>query len=545
MVRERCRLCHRRCPEGKVEHRIRVHGADKVRCPLCAEQHRGLDGLRSHMGHAHPKEPMTPHLRSCRDAAEVACLAVDPELWPYGWTREEASPLVGRLMATMRAHEMVPTVEADLNTTLDSTLNSTRDSVLDASFQHPTVRSRVVTMMPPAVEAVPSPQATDEDSLDWECEPSFQMGEEPLSCSSPLPSGIASSPVLVLSSVDQSCAPEEASLSGDLPGSPPDVEGMVPIPSKAPSGQVGRNLPDDHQEESPGESPGSSPQVTSSIVGDCLFGSQPGGDPRPHSPLLSQSLEAMAEDLLQEVQSTTSEYAPLLSESLEASLPPYVPTPQCGSSTTPTQSATDSSGLDTVRRPWEPKALPSDTEDPGMDTATLHKMYPAGFRERIPHGIYPCVPPACRDWTVAHIKLPVVPDGEPSLVWPPEGWALLDPKERLETHLHLAAILEAGWYGGDSQLTRWERHTKYRAFQLPGAAKPSMRGATELHRAQAFNQGHQRRLERMARRSGRWQDMPVQLRFPAELFEAYQLPQVLRGILDTVPQVPQPWVPRA
>ena len=256
MVQQRCRLCHSRCPEGKVEHRIRVHGADKVRCPLCAEQHRGLDGLQIHKGHAHPKEPMTPHLRSCRDVAEVACLAVNPKLWPYGWTGEEASPLVGRLMATMRAHEMVPTEEADLNTTLDRTLNSTWDSVLDASFQHPTVRSRVVTVMQPAVEPVPSPQATDEDSLDWECEPSFQMGVEPLSCSSPLPSRVASSPVLMLTSVDQLCTPGEASLSGDLPGSPPDVEGMVPMPSPAPSGQVDRNLPEDHQEETPCKSPG-------------------------------------------------------------------------------------------------------------------------------------------------------------------------------------------------------------------------------------------------------------------------------------------------
>ena len=294
--------------------------------------------------------------------------------------------------------------------------------------------------MQPAVEPVPPPQATDEDSLDWECEPSFQMGEEPLSCSSPLPSRVASSPVLMLTSVDQLCTPGEASLSGDLPGSPPDVEGMVPMPSPAPSGQVDRNLPEDHQEETPCKSPGNSPQVTSSVVEDSFLSSQPGGDHRPHSPLLSHSLEAMAEDL-QEVQGDTSEYTPLLSESLEASLPPYVPTSQGGSSTTLTPGATDSSGPDTVHHPWQPKVLPSDAEriqawtQPPCARCTRQASWNV-FRTR-----FTLCPTSLSglDYCAHQVAKPI-------LVWPPEGWALLNPKERLETHLHLVAILEAGWY---------------------------------------------------------------------------------------------------
>ena len=173
---------------------------------------------------------------------------------------------------------------------------------------------------------------------------------------------------------------------------------------------------------------------------DSFLSSQPGGDHRPHSPLLSQSLEAMAEDL-QEVQGDTSEYTPLLSESLEASLPPYVPTSQGGSSTTLTPGATDSSGPDTVHHPWQPKVLPSDAE---RIQAWTH-------------------PPCARctrqaSWNVFRTRFTLCPTSlsgldccahqvaKPILVWPPEGWALLNPKERLETHLHLVAILEAGWY---------------------------------------------------------------------------------------------------
>ena len=80
--------------------------------------------------------------------------------------------------------------------------------------------------------------------------------------------------------------------------------------------------------------------------------------------------------------------------------------------------------------------------------------------------------------------LPVVPEGDCTLEWLPQGW-LTSPEERLEEHLKLATLLEAGWYGGDSQLSQWDRHAKYAAYELPGAARLSLRGATEAQAAKA------------------------------------------------------------
>ena len=126
-----------------------------------------------------------------------------------------------------------------------------------------------------------------------------------------------------------------------------------------------------------------------------------------------------------------------------------------------------------------PAALPSHVEDPGHDMRELRKKYPAGFLERVPHGKYPSVAPVKRDSVVAGARLPVVPEGDCTLEWPTQGWLTLSPEERLEEHLKLEALLEAGWYGGDSQLSQWDRHAKYVAFELPGAARLSLCGATE------------------------------------------------------------------
>ena len=139
---------------------------------------------------------------------------------------------------------------------------------------------------------------------------------------------------------------------------------------------------------------------------------------------------------------------------------------------------------DIVSAPSIPAAIPSHVEDPGHDMRELRKMYPAGFLERVPHGVYPSVAPVKRDWEVAGAWLPVVPEGDCTLEWLPQGW-LTSPEERLEEHLKLAALLEAGWYGGDSQLSQWDHHAKYVAFELPGAARLSLRGATEAQVAKA------------------------------------------------------------
>ena len=196
-----------------------------------------------------------------------------------------------------------------------------------------------------------------------------------------------------------------------------------------------------------------------------------------------------------------------------------------------------------VTSPPIPAALPSHVEDPGHNMRELRKRYPAGFLERVPHGVYPSVAQAKFDWAVAGARLPVVPEGDCTLEWPLQGWLTLSPEERPGEHLKLAALLEAGWYGGDSQLSRWDRHAKYAAFELPGAARLSLRGATEAQVAKAQAREQQRWLERISRRSGQW-EMSVLLRLPAEVATPFQLPQVLQEVLKSFPQVPQPWDPR-
>ena len=422
--RARCPVCQVRVRLDRVmTHLIEEHDGDRVACPLCGAQERGLEGLQEHMGRAHEDRQVTRQIQRCREAHDLSCLAVYPRAWPYGWQGKRDSPVVGRLVATLRENGLEPANPADfagpLDTTMDSTLDTTMDTTLDETFDHGVVRSVVVV---PATTSSPAGGAERPSSPWRSCEPCPVLGE-PITCSSPTP-------------------PEEE---------PPAKKKRLERP----------HLPEEPQD-----------LVTERRV---VVAGGPGLEG------LVQQLAVLA-------------------------------------------------------------VLPGATADPQLDGVSLRRRYPGGFHERLPHGLHPDVPPTQRDWTVGEVKLPVIPGGEESLQWPPSGWQAMTPDERLEAHLHVAAILEAGWYGGDTHLSHFCRYAKYGALRLPGSACP--RPGDELEKAQAATQSSVRRLERMARRSGRWEEMPACLRLPDEACIAFQLPEPLRALLDVIPQVPHPWEPR-
>ena len=143
-------------PRGQSQTRHPVPWRWQGAMPAVCRGAPGMYGLQSHICSTQHKEPMMPHLRSCHDVAKVACLAVDPKRWPFGLSGQDTSSLVGLLMATMQAHEMVLNQSEDLNATLDSTLNST----LNASFCHPVLNSVVVQPKPGTSELNQQPPAS-------------------------------------------------------------------------------------------------------------------------------------------------------------------------------------------------------------------------------------------------------------------------------------------------------------------------------------------------------------------------------------------------
>ena len=185
--RARCPVCQVRVRLDRImTHRIEEHEGDRVACPLCGAKEHGLEGLQAHMEGEHWDRQVSRQIQRCRDPCDLACLAVHPLAWPYGWQGEKDSPVVGRLMATLWENGMRPADPAEFAVSLDITMDSTMDSsmktTLDETFNHGVVRSVVVV---PATTS--SPGGADRPSSPWRsCEPCPVLGE-PVTCSSLTP----------------------------------------------------------------------------------------------------------------------------------------------------------------------------------------------------------------------------------------------------------------------------------------------------------------------------------------------------------------------
>lgn len=173
---------------------------------------------------------------------------------------------------------------------------------------------------------------------------------------------------------------------------------------------------------------------------------------------------------------------------------------------------------------------------------------PLGFQLLIPHGYYPMIRPARRNWKSAphgHIRIPLYPGHTRGVIWPPQGWCSLTPKQRRNELIQLGQTLDMAWYGLQECRNAIDIGERYYAFTLPYSVKPGDNDYTD----QAYDQDrfqtrtrHQIRLHEItARRLGLWQSLPPELYADQAAQDSWdnqrmlQLPRPVREALDHIP----------
>ena len=165
-----------------------------VACPFCGAQERRLEGLQTHMEGEQGDHQVSRQIQRCKAARNLACLALLPLAWPYGWQGGKDSPVVDRLMATLQENGMKPANPAAFACPLDTTMDTSMSTTMDETLNHGVVRSVVAvstttSSLSEGINRMSSPwrrcEPINRMSSPWRrCEPCPVLGE-PVSCSSP------------------------------------------------------------------------------------------------------------------------------------------------------------------------------------------------------------------------------------------------------------------------------------------------------------------------------------------------------------------------
>ena len=179
---------------------------------------------------------------------------------------------------------------------------------------------------------------------------------------------------------------------------------------------------------------------------------------------------------------------------------------------------------------------------------------PKGFQLLIPHGHYPLIRPARRDWRAVpggHVRVPLFPGHDGGVIWPPIGWFSLTPDQRRDELLQLGQILDTAWYGLQECHNAIDIGERYYAFTLPYSVKPGDDDYTDQaydqDRFQTVTRQQIRLHEVTARRLGLWQSLPLEMYADQAAQDSWdnqrmlQLPRPIREVLDQVPAYTFGW----
>lgn len=179
---------------------------------------------------------------------------------------------------------------------------------------------------------------------------------------------------------------------------------------------------------------------------------------------------------------------------------------------------------------------------------------PHGFKLLLPHGFYPLIRPARRDWRAlgdGHIRVPLVEGDTAGIIWPPKGWQEKSGEERRDELLGLGQLLDLAWYGLQECRYDLDVAERYYAFTLPYSLGPDDKEFTSQAYSQDRFQATIRKQIRLhevtARRLGLWHTFAPELYADEAAQETWdglrtaQLPKPVRHALDLVPLFTFPW----